>query len=96
MRYLAILFLLSACGMNSYHPDVRNPSVKYESDLKECIEYSKQVRSTPDIGKSVFVGTTGLAGYVILEASKDRNDDYFKDGYQLTDECLMKKGYSLN
>lgn len=95
MRYLAILFVLSACGMNSYHPEVLNASKKYEDDLKQCIEYSKQVRSTPNIGNSVLVGTTGLAGYVFLEANKNEDDVYFKDGYELTDDCLKKKGYTL-
>lgn len=88
--------MLSGCGMNSYHPAVRNPSAKYESDLKDCIEYSKQVRSTPDLGKSAIVGATGIVGYVFLEANKDKDDNYFKDGYQLTDECLTKRGYLVS
>jgi len=43
----------------------------------------------------LIVGTTGLIGYATLDATKDKNDPYFKNGYELTDECLNKKGYSI-
>lgn len=92
---LPCMVILFGCGMDSYRPLVKQPQdAKYEIDLKECIQYSKDVRSSPN-AKSVVIGATGLVGYAVMNEMKDKDDTFFKDGKELTNECLEKKGYSI-
>ena len=96
MKNLILLLMLSGCAMDSYRPEVAQPQdAKYEADLKNCIQYSKDVRSRADYPKTAVVGVFGLLGTIYLEETKDPKDPYFKDGYELTNECLAEKGYAL-
>lgn len=93
---LILPLVLCACTGNDYRPDVFQPQdAKYENDLKYCIQNAKEIRSNPDFGKSIFIGLTGPLGFVALSETKDPKDPYFKDGYELTDECLVSRGYAL-
>lgn len=95
-KSVLLLLALTACGMNEYRPAVANikDQGKYEADTKECIQYSKDVRSKFD-ERGFITGGLGAVGYLGLQATKDADDPYFKDGYRLTDECMAKKGYTL-
>ena len=98
MKKIAIISLLAlnACGMNEYHPAVKqNMDAKYERDLKECIQYSKDIRSKPDFPRSIILGSTGLIGLFALHAVSEPRDNGSKDGYELTNDCLKDKGYDL-
>lgn len=97
-KYQAILLmgLLSGC-MNNYHPPLAEEpkdQIKYEADLKDCIVYMKKA-GTPDVGRSMIIGATGLIGYGIMEATKDDDDPYFKSPKELVDGCMIKKGYKI-
>jgi hypothetical protein len=95
MRYMILLLVLAACGMNEYRPEVAEPKdAKYEQDVKDCIQYSKDVRSKPD-GRNVIMGATGLVGYAALEITKDKNDPYYKNGYEIVDDCMKSRGYTF-
>jgi hypothetical protein len=74
MRKLLLLLVLTGCGMDAYRQLKSQPvsQEKYESDLKQCIAYSKAVRSNPDLGKSLVVGAAGPMGYVALDSMKEK------------------------
>jgi len=94
---MILLLALTACGMNEYHPAVTaSPkNASYERDLRECIQYSKDVRSKPNFANAVISGSFGLVGSAAMAANHTDDDPYYKSGFELTDECLVKKGYSL-
>lgn len=93
---LTAFLVLTACTGNDYRPDVLQPQdAKYENDLKYCIQNTKEIRSNPDLVKSIFIGLTGPLGAVALSETKDPKDPYFKNGYELTNECMQNKGYAL-
>lgn len=81
--------------MDSYRPSVAQAQdAKYESDLKECIQYSKDARSRPD-PRGALIGAFGLPAYAGLNEAKSKDDIYFKNGYELTDDCMANRGYNL-
>jgi|CXWL01.1.fsa_nt_gi hypothetical protein len=95
---ISMFFILSACGqMDAYRPAlVSEPKdkIKYESDLKDCIQYSKDIRSNPD-SRSLAIGAFGVIGYAAVSSTASKDDNYFKNGYELTDDCLKQKGYKI-
>jgi hypothetical protein len=95
-KSILILLTLSACGMNDYRPAVSNikDQGKYEADTQSCIQYSKDVRSKPD-ARNALMGLSPVAGFVALQATKDKDDEYFMNGYELVDRCMEKRGYTL-
>ncbi len=96
MRYIAILLLLSSCtGLEKYEPNLsEHPQDQeaYETDLAQCRDKAK--KRDADTSQSLAIGATGLIGYMAMYAANP-DDDGFKSGYTLVDECMAKKGYPL-
>ena len=96
-KYLSLL-LLTGC-MSSYQPHLASPpanQIKYESDRKSCVaeaiargQKAREDNSTNNLA----IGSFGLLA--VPAAIAEGTSDYNKSGYEMTDECMAKKGYKI-
>ncbi|MEI6313957.1 MAG: hypothetical protein WCO89_03740 [Syntrophus sp. (in: bacteria)] len=96
-----MLFSLSGCA--AHRPNVDSSGVdpkKYESDLKECQDYSKKFSPNKSQMALLAVGGGGLGAYAYREMADPEQKEAVKLHGQLTpgqyiESCIKAKGYII-
>lgn len=98
---LAAAILLAGCANTHVSQLSSAPSdpARFESDLALCRAAADNrwaVAQKRYRGHAVAGAAFGLLGALATMPPCDPNDDYFKSLPQMTDECMIEKGYPVS
>lgn len=99
LRYIPLL-LITACSMSAYQPHLTSEPVnqdKYESDRQACITEATNRGKKAIQDNRMNNLAIGIFGPIAIpSAIAEGTPDYNKSGYEMADECMIKRGYNLN